>query len=337
MSGPIRVWLDETPGETRAVIQRDGAFDQILFERPDEPAAGRLGAQSVGRVTRLEPGLGGAFVDIGLADQGFMPGRAERLAEGQKLRVEVTAERREDKGVTLKALGPATGEVGLIQPAPSIRDWLATLAPGAEPEQGRAAIEAGWAAIDEAESRPVLPSGLTVSVERTRALVAVDLDHSPRPGRALDGRGRARLNAEGLSVAARLIRLRRLAGLVVIDLVGTGHDGKAVTDSARAAFGTGPGIVFGPVTRFGVLELALPWRWTPLDEVLGPADSARRLAQEAVRRLHHALLSDTTRARIVLSCAPTIARLAAPLVASLGPRAHIQADAGLSPIDLKIS
>src|SRR5690606_3316282 len=101
----------------------------------------------------------------------------------------------------------------------------------------------------------------------TRALVAVDIDHAAAPGR--DGRrDKGRANLEGLAQAARLIRLKGWGGLVAIDLVGTGHDGAALLAAARAAFGTEPGIVLGPVNRFGVMMLSLPWRTTPIEERL---------------------------------------------------------------------
>ena len=53
-----------------------------------------------------------------------------------------------------------------------------------------------------------------------------------------------------------MIRLRRWGGLVAVDLIGTGLDGDAVMTAARHAFGGDPDVVFGPVNRFGVLQLA---------------------------------------------------------------------------------
>jgi Ribonuclease G/E len=137
-----------------------------------------------------------------------------------------------------------------------------------------------------------------------------------------------------LREAARIIGLKRWAGLVAIDLIGMGHDGEAVTREARAAFGADPDISYGPVNRFGVLQLALPWRRTPLEEIFLGHDGKRRVehrAQDVVRSLRHSLLSDTATPRVVIRCAPDEAAVAAPLAARLGPRAALRADPAVAP------
>lgn len=329
----VAAWLDDTPGETRAVIADARGFRHILFDVEGEAAAGKLGARSIGRVTRIEPGLRGAFVELPEGAEGFLPltGGA-RAAAGEKLEVEVVAEGRAAKGPTLRRIGAGEGAVRLTAPGPTAAQWLARLAPGVEPVRGRAAIEAGWQALETAWAEPTPLRGLTVTVERTRALVAVDLDLAPQPGRGLDPRARARANREGLLAAARLIDLRRWGGLVAVDLIGAGHDGGMIAAAARAAFGDDPEIAYGPVNRFGVLQLSLPWRFRPLEEAVA-IGAPQRAANEATRRLNFELLADTTRAGVTVRCAPATAALAAPLVARLGPRAHLKADAALGPAE----
>jgi Ribonuclease G/E len=171
-------------------------------------------------------------------------------------------------------------------------------------------------------------------VQRTRALIAVDLDLSPAPGTAFGAAARTRANRQGLFEAARRIRLKGWGGLVAIDLIGTGQDGDVVMAAAKLAFGGDPDVALGPVNRFGVLQLALPWRRTPLEERLDGPDRRRRpeqRAQDIVRGLRSALLSDTASPRIAVRAAPEEAALAAPLVARLGPRAHILADPTVGP------
>ena len=82
--------------------------------------------------------------------------------------------------------------------------------------------------------------GIDLAVQRTRALIAVDIDYAHLPGR--DARkGRERANREGLKHAARLIRLAHWGGLVAIDLVGANLNPDAVMTAARSAFdGDGP-------------------------------------------------------------------------------------------------
>lgn len=332
----VEAFLDETPGEVRGVIARDGRFEHLLIQRDDDVAEHRLGARCVGRIVEIHPGLKGAFVDLGASAQGFLPFRGQdRLAGGQKVEVEVTAEPREGKGATLRLIGAGEGAPRLLSPGPTVAETLARLAPGVTPIIGPAAIRAG----QEAEQEAAAPgdrfpdTGLDLMVQRTRALIAVDLDLAPAPGIAFGAPARTRANRQGLHAAARMIRLRRWGGLVAIDLIGTGQDGEAVMAAAKQAF-CEPEVVFGPVNRFGVLQLALPWRRTPLDEVLNGPDGRRRPAQRAqdiVRSLRLALLSDTTSARITARAAPEDAAIAGPRVAKLGPRAHILADPARVP------
>lgn len=334
----LEVFLDDTPGELRGVIARNGRFEHLLIQRDDDIPQHRLGARCVGRVTDVHPGLKGGFVDLGAgAPLGFLPFRShDRLTAGQKVEVEIVAEPREGKGPTLRLVGPGEGEPRLLAPGPGVAEILARLAPGAPVVTGAAAIQASRDAEDEAAtSGAVFPdTGLDLKVERTRAMIAVDLDLSPAPGVAFGAPARTRANRQGLAEAARLIRLKRWAGLVAIDLIGVGHDGAAALAAAREAFGADPDIVFGPVNRFGVLQLALPWRGTPLEEVLNGPDGRRRpdhRAQDVVRALRFDLLSDTTAPRIAYRCAPQDAALAAPWVAKLGPRAHLRADPAVAP------
>lgn len=335
MNPPLFVYLDETPGETRGIICDQVGYQYFLTQFEDETPQYRLGARSIGRVRRIEPNLKGAFIDLGEGEGGhaFLPSQGgRRLHEGEKIEVEVVSETRETKGVTLKLLGDGDGEPRLLVPGPTVTEWLARLAPGVEPVRGVRAIEAGWEALREADGQPFLGGEVSVTVERTRALIAVDIDYRPLPGRRVSPHDRLEANRTGLMRTAQTIRLRGLGGLVAIDLIGVGHDGDAILKAARAAFGTDPGIAYGPVNRFGVLMIALPWRFTPLAERLYRGSQIywpHRAAIEVTRRLRHALLSDTTTARVTGRCAERVAELAAPLVARLGPRAHLKGDDSL--------
>ncbi|GAW40049.1 ribonuclease G [Brevundimonas sp. SH203] len=332
MSGAVEVFLDETPGETRGAILRDGRFTHLLIQRDSDVAQTRLGARSVGRVVEVNPGLRGAFVDLGDGPPAFLPfNRNDRLTQGQRLEVVVSAEPRASKGAVVRRLGPGEGTPRLLQPAPTVAEQLRALAPDEESVTGVAAIDAVTEAEEEALARTHrFPAhGLDLALERTRALIAIDIDHAPTPGRG-PKQGRAAANREGLNQAARLIGLRRWGGLVVVDLVGDGQDAAAQAKAARAAFAHEPQAVFGGVSRFGLLELSLPWRRTPLEEVLldadgGPSVQTRALA--LVRRLRRHMLSDTQAPRIVVRCAPEEAAVVAPLADRLGPRAGVRPDA----------
>ena len=339
MSG-LEAFLDETPGEVRGVVARNGRFERLIIQRESDEPRLRLGARSVGRVAAVDTGLKGAFVDLGAGEPfGFLPlRRDDRIAVGGKLEVAVAAEPREDKGPVVRLIGAGEGEPRLLAPGPTVADQLAVQAPGVAPVTGAAAIRASLEAEDEAlafeHSFPAM--GVRLTVERTRALIAVDIDHAAAPGR--DGRrDKGRANREGLIQAARLIRLKGWGGLVAVDLVGAGHDGPAMVAAAKAAFGDDPSIVYGPVNRFGVLMLALPWRTTPFEErLLGPdrRPSPETRAIAAVRRLSLALAEDTASPYLTLRCAPETAALACPLAARLGPRARVAADPAADGVEI---
>jgi len=332
----IEVFLDQTPGETRGVIARNGLFTHMIIQRDDDRPSDRLGARSVGRIARVEPGLRGAFVDLGAGEPfGFLPlGKNEKPGEGAKVEVEVTAEPRERKGPVLRRIGEASGEPRLLSPGPDVAAILEILAPGVAPRTGMVAIRAALEAEEDALAAHIFDSssGLDLMIQRTRALIAVDIDHAPAPGR--DSRkGREAANREGLLHAARLLTMKGWGGLVVIDLIGVGLHGDTVMKGVRAAFSGEPQAAFGPLSRFGLMQVSLPWRRTPLDERLLDAAGRPTLETRAidlVRQLRLALLSDPATPRLVARGAPDVVALAAPLVERLGPRAAVAADASVA-------
>ena len=332
----VEVFLDQTPGETRGIIARNGLFTHMIIQRDDDRPSDRLGARSVGRIARVEPGLRGAFVDLGAGEPfGFLPlGKNEKPGEGAKVEVEVTAEPRERKGPVLRRIGEASGEPRLLSPGPDVAGILEILAPGVAPRTGMVAIRAALEAEEDALAAHIFDpsSGLDLMIQRTRALIAVDIDHAPAPGR--DSRkGREGANREGLLHAARLLTMKGWGGLVVIDLIGVGLHGDTVMKGVRAAFSGEPQAAFGPLSRFGLMQVSLPWRRTPLDERLLDAAGRPTLETRAidlVRQLRLALLSDPATPRLVARGAPDVVALAAPLVERLGPRVAVAADASVA-------
>ncbi|MBU1346215.1 MAG: ribonuclease E/G [Alphaproteobacteria bacterium] len=331
MTGDVEVFLDDTPGEARGIVTRDGRFERLMIQREDDPPQHRLGARCVGRVIGLRPAFRAAFIDIGGdGPAGFLPlGKGESLGEGEVIEVEVTAEPRQTKGPALKRIGSAQGKPRLVAPGPDVVERLGRIAPGVEPVRGVDAIRAGLEAEAEA-----LASGevfaewaLDLAVQRTRALIAVDIDHAGIPGRDVR-KARDQANRQGLKQAARMIRLRGWGGLVVIDLVGVTLDPAQVSTMAREAFADDDA-AFGPLSRFGVLQLALPWRERPVEESLNDAAGRRGLITRAIdvaRHLRLAMLSDTATPRFTARCAPEEAAVAVALVRRVGPRATLLSD-----------
>lgn len=323
MSGR-RFFLDESVGETRGVVTLDDRPERLIIRRHDEDAALSLGAQFVARVASIEPALATAFLDLGEGREAILPFKPDaKPVRGESLRIELRAEPRRGKLAIARAVGAGEGAPRLIEAAPDVVGQLEDLAKGQSIERGASARQAAdEAEADALEVLHALPGGGVLAVEPTRALTAIDIDLGERKGQDAK-RVTRQANHVALKEAARLLRLKGLGGIVVIDLVGRGHDGNALMTTARAAFGPdNPGVAIGPVGRFGTMELSLPRRARPLAELLCREDGAlsnRTLAQRAIRRLEAEGVAQPG-GRLTLACAQEIATAAQPLIAMLATR-----------------
>jgi Ribonuclease G/E len=279
------------------VVASGGAPERLLIER-----AGfiypRLGARYVARVARVDRGSGLALLDLGGKGEAALRLKADRPvpAEGAKLEIEIAIEPQGDKAAVARILGEADGAPRLLAAAPDVEQRLQAHAPGVSIVTGRTAREAA----DEAESEALasvhpLPGGASVAIEQTRALIAVDVDLGAGGEREAK-RAARHVNLLAIAETARLLRLKAQGGLVVFDLVGRGHDGQALAHAIREAFASDqPGVAFGPVSRFGTIELALPRRWRPLADILregraGPSPAT--LAFQLLRAVEREAVAD---------------------------------------------
>ncbi|MDB5447800.1 MAG: hypothetical protein JWQ97_3117 [Phenylobacterium sp.] len=329
-----RIFLDEGLGETRGVVTLAGAPERLLIRRDGDDARLQLGARLIAVVASVEPALATAFLDLGAGAEAILPFKADaRPTRGEVLEIEIRSEPRRGKLAIARAAGAGEGPPRLLAAAPGLAEALRALAKGCEPVTGRAAR----AAADEAEAEALdvlhpLPGGGVLAVEPTRALTAIDVDLGERKGADAKRVTRA-ANLAAIALAARLLRLKSLGGIVVLDLVGRGHDAGALMAAARAAFGPdNPGVAIGPVGRFGTMELSLPRRTRPLAEILCRQDGAlsdRSLAQRLLRRLEAEAQADPG-ARLTAACAPAVAaeaeKLAPRLAERIGARFNLRPD-----------
>lgn len=323
-----RLFLDLCPGEARGVVTLNGLPERLIIEREGEPPRARLGERRAGRVREIARAAGIAYLDIGCEPMGALnlSGRAAALTQGEAVEVEIAAEARCDKGPSLRLIGAATGEPRLLAPGPSLEERLKAAAPDAQVEGGEAAREAADLA-EEAALDPIcrLPGGLVLTIEPTRALVAVDVDRGSFAGKALAA------NLQAIDHAARLLRLKGLGGTVAIDLIGFPKEGDALRAAATLAFAPDqPGVSVLAPSRLGLLQIAKPWRERPLAESLVGPDgrpTARAMAQRLVRALEREGRADPG-ARLLAVCAPEVAVALTPLAARLGPRFEVAAEVG---------
>jgi ribonuclease G len=351
-----RLILAVSPGEIWGALEEAGEFVELRLARGG--ARGLLGEIYLGRVVALRPELPAALVDIGLARPGFLsaedavPGRGiAALGEGDAVIVEIVKEARADKSAGL-SLRPRAGllweearaaakeqrppaRLAALSPvamlieqfgAPAFdaividdrgalaeaRRWLAQhhpeladrLAFGAEAEAIAAAIEEALA------PRVPLAGGGALVIEPTAAAVMIDVDSGAAPQDAV--------NLAAAQAAARHIRLRNLAGPIVIDFIPTRRRGareriRAVLAAALAADSARPDVLGW--TRLGHLEIVRPRRQAPLHEILfehapgaGRAKTAATVAYEALGAA--ARMADATAGRaLALAVHPEVAAM----------------------------
>ena len=327
-----RSYLDHGVGEDRGVVTLDGRPERLLIRRQGDDLRVQLGARLAARVTSVEAALGSAFLDLGGGLQAMLAFKPDaRPVRGATVDVEIRSQPRTGKLATVRMIGPSDGAPRLLQAAPALDQVLQMLLRGVAPTGGAEARDQADAAEAEAlEEIHPLPDGGSLAIEPTRALTAIDVDLGDRKGS--DAKRNARqANLVALAEAARLLRLKALGGLIVIDLVGRGHDGAALLAAARTAFAPdNPGVAIGPVGRFGTMELSIPRRERPLGETLcdeGGEPSDLTLAHRLLRRLESEALAQPG-ARLCAAGAPqvaTLARVLAPVLAErIGARFTIQ-------------
>lgn len=273
-------------GLARAAVYRDGKAQLYLEGYEADPVLTLLGTQSVARLKGRAGGVGFLeMADNGEAVLDVPPDVLGRLNDGVAIEVEIAAEARTGKQARARLVRTAEGE-DLRRLSP-VRDLRGRIAAQARHLLGDEPIEEDndRDAIDAAEDQATRPSGPLsgggyLSVERTRALIACDVDLGDgAPGKA----ALRRCNDVAIEEVARRLRLSGLAGLVVIDLIGRRHDNDAVRKVLeRALAAEAPRVMGAPVTKFGTLEFIRPWGACPAMDLAAALVSARRLLWRAV-------------------------------------------------------
>jgi len=341
MSGR-RFHIDRGVGESRGVVTLGGRPERLILVREGAPAVQLLGARVAARVRSVDRALAIAFLDLGEGPDAILNLAAGvgPIVEGGWVEVEIKSEARGGKGGAARWLGPSSGPARLLAAGPSLDDRINALAKGAPVVDGPAARSAADLAQEEALQTVFPLRGGSIAVEATRALVAVDVDLGAAKG---DGAKRAarEANIAALSEAARVLRLKGLGGLVVIDLAGRGQDGPPLLAAARAAFAPdNPGVALGPISRFGTLELTIPRRSRATLEILTDGSgslSAVTLALALLRALEREAVADGG-ARLEAVAPPAIATAAQPFLPRLadrfGARVAIRAESGCAAFEV---
>lgn len=314
--------LSVSPGERRAALLRDGRLHLAAIWRPARPDG--VGDLHRARVTAVSKPMSGAFLALADGTTAFLPDTEcpDRAAvnEGAILPVRVTRAPQGGKGPRVTArlsdaerAAAAGSGVALIRRGPDAALRFAARHPdapmlvdsSAEAARLRAALGARVTPLHapafdeelEAEfdilsgSEVPLPGGGRLLIHPTPALTAIDVDSGPAA--PLD------INRAAVAEAARQIRLRDLAGAILLDIAGLPVKRReALAEPLTAALAEDPlrPRLLG-LTRLGLFEIQRTRVHPPLHEVLGwPLSplthglaALRRAASEAAASPGHSL------------------------------------------------
>jgi Ribonuclease G/E len=296
-----------SPGEVRVAAVEAGALEDYALWRPGAPDG--VGDLYRGRITARVPAMAGAFVRLAAGPDGFLPDSEGGAAatEGEAIVVRVTRAAQGGKGPRLTAVPEAAGSgpPALLRRGPGALEVLAARHATAPVEVDDAAVVAalrpvlgerlrlvGRAFDDSVESEvtalaePVvtLESGARLTIEPTAALTAIDVDLGAATG-ARDSKARAQFaaNRAVLPALARQIRLRNLAGAVLVDFGGLSAARRARLGPELAeALAADPGEprLLG-FTHLGLAEIVRPRVHPPLFDLLAGPHAAGLAALRA--------------------------------------------------------
>jgi ribonuclease G len=298
----IEVLINAAPGETRLALVEDGRLVEYVTSRVGSQSL--VGAIYLGRVVTVSKALDAAFVDLGLDRPGLLAFSdtkqgAPKMVEGAPVIVRVTRDATDDKGPKL------TGRVDHAVPADVKAPAMLVAAPDPVVDFLATRVQPGWRVISdapragaelrrastpifsehdvdaqlEAALQPVvaLGDGASLVIEETAALVAIDVNTGPR------GAPHA-VNLAAVAEIARQIRLRNLAGQILIDfLPEKGRERREqLVAAVRAAFADDPSDVHVlGLTRLGLAELTRRRVGESLGVRMGYRTQAARSAESA--------------------------------------------------------
>jgi len=325
-----RCVIEECVGETRAAVYEGRRLVELYVRRWMDKNKPRQGDVFAGRVATIDQSMGGAFIDLDTEAQGLFKftnsPNAPRLTEGQMAEFEVSKATEIGKGPILKFKQLSTADKPAKLSGDDLKAFIAKRFAGIE------FADATVSVIDEAtETELSIKAGGTISIERTRALVAIDVDKGTAAS-SFD------VCMAALPMIARELRLRGLGGLIVIDLpnLRQARQRNTVQKAAERAFADDPNIVkIAPLSRFGAMEMTRSKPGLSLDEIINSrtgSPTTQTLALRALRQLERegranpgAQLTLTVRHHVMNWLEADHIDWKAPLTERLGARFNIQA------------
>lgn len=280
-----RAVIESAIGETRAAVYEGRRLAEFHLRRHiHAPNDIKTSPQPrdifTGRITKVDPSVAGAFVDLGTGPIGLLKFASRKtlpqLTEGLLLDVEISRGSIGDKGPNLLYAGPASCDKAGPVVQHSLQDYLSLLYPDITFDQAMVST------LDDAAERQIaVKGGGRITFDQTQALLAIDVD-----------KGEAATPLESALAASQLIaaqlRLRGLGGLVIIDFPNLRQPKHrtAVLKTLETAFAQDSAIVkIAPMSRFGCVEMTRAMASLSLDALLNDRYGRPTLDTRAIRAI----------------------------------------------------
>ncbi len=275
-----RAVIEEGVGETRAAVYEGRRLVELHLDRWSDFNKPRIGETWTAKAESIDASIGGVWMSLGKGPDGLLSFKAQKdlpkLTEGERVDVVIAKEAMAEKGPVLRYVGPASRDKPGVVQALDLRERLTSRFPGIVFEDATVGI------MDTATERHVaVHGGGQITIDRTQALIAIDVD-----------KGGAKTVMDCSVAAAKLIlaqlRLRSLGGLVVIDFPNLRQPRqrstviRVIEDLAEADPAS---LRVAPFSRFGVVEMTRGQDGPSLDAQLNDRFGEPTLETQAIRAL----------------------------------------------------
>ena len=278
-----RAVIERAIGETRAAVYEGRKLVELHMDRWSTAEAPKIGEVWTGQITSIDPSLGGAFVSLGTGPDALLAFKAQRdlprLTEGETVDITIAKEAIAEKGPSIRFHGPATHKKPASVTRLSLTERLSARFPDLAFE------ETSVGAHDGATDRQLaINGGGTVTIERTQALIAIDVDKGSAPQIF-------ECAMKATTLIMTQLRLRGLGGLIAIDYPNLRQPKQraAIIRAIEAAADSDPAnIRVAPFSRFGVVEMTRGQDGLSLDAKLNDRfgrPTPETLAIRAVRQI----------------------------------------------------
>ncbi|WP_298912524.1 ribonuclease E/G [uncultured Algimonas sp.] len=275
-----RAVIEEAVGETRAAVYEGRKLVELHLDRWSDFHTPRIGERWTAQAASIDASIGGIWMALGKGPDALLSFKGQRdmprLTEGQSVDVVIAKQSIAEKGPVVRYAGDPTRDAPGVIEALDLKQRLSRRFPGIAFEDAPVGI------LDNATERTLaVPGGGSITIDRTQALIAVDVD-----------KGGAKTGMDCSTNAAKLIldqlRLRGLGGLIAIDFPNLRQPRQRSTvirlmeDAAEADPAS---LRIAPFSRFGVVEMTRGQDGPSIDAKLNDRFGEPTVETQAIRAL----------------------------------------------------